>query len=34
MLEFVAPELQIGSGQMLDVILRRTTACHDKPGYY
>jgi hypothetical protein len=32
--EFVAPQLQIGSGQMLNLILRRTTACHNKPGYY
>jgi hypothetical protein len=32
--EFVSPQLQIGSGQMLKVILRRTTACYNKPGYY
>jgi hypothetical protein len=32
-LEFVAPQLQIGSGRMLYLILRGTTACHNNHGY-
>jgi len=32
MFEVVAPELQIGSGWTLKVIIRRTTACQNKPG--
>ena len=32
-LEFVSPDLQIGSGRTLKVIIRGTTAGHNKPRY-